>query len=79
VKATILQQSEAEVLRMALRSLVGELRRRQMKTRVVMILHDAIWVEAPEEEAEEAKRLLKLAMTGAVEYPLAPLETELQG
>jgi len=77
-KATILQQSEAEVLRMALMNLVGSLRRRKMKSRVVMILHDAIWVEALEEEADEAKRLLELAMTGAVEYPLVPLEVDFQ-
>lgn len=45
-KATILQQSEAEILKMALLSLVGTFRRRKMGSRVVMILHDAIWVEA---------------------------------
>ena len=77
-KATILQQSEAEVLRMALMTLVGLFRRRKMKSRVVMILHDAIWVEAPEEEAVEAKSLLEQAMVGAVEFPFVPLEADFQ-
>ena len=75
-KATILQQSEAEILRMALLSLVGLFRRRKMKSRVVMILHDAIWVEAPEEEAAEAKHLLEESMTNAVELPFVPLEVD---
>ncbi len=75
-KATILQQSEAEVLRMALLSLVGLLRQRKMKSRVVMVLHDAIWVEAPEDEAAEAKHLLAESMTNAVELPVVPLEVD---
>jgi DNA polymerase I-like protein with 3'-5' exonuclease and polymerase domains len=47
-----------------------------MKSRVVMILHDAIWVEAPEEEANEAKRLLEQSMIGAVEFPFVPLAVD---
>ncbi len=77
-KATILQQSEAEILRMALLSLVGTFRRRKMGSHVVMILHDAIWVEVPEEEAEEARTLLEQAMKNAVEMPSVPLEVEFQ-
>ncbi len=77
-KATILQQSEAETLRMALMTLVGQFRRKKMKSRVVMILHDAIWVEAPEEEIEQAKRLLEDSMKNAIELPFVPLEVEFQ-
>ena len=75
-KATILQQSEAEVLRMALMNLIGSFRRKKMKSRVAMILHDAIWVEAPAEEAQEAKRLLAQSMTNAIEYPFVPLDVD---
>ena len=63
---------------MALLSLVGTVRQRKMQSRVVMILHDAIWVEAPEEEAEEAPRLLEQAMKHAVEMPFVPLEVEFE-
>jgi DNA polymerase I-like protein with 3'-5' exonuclease and polymerase domains len=77
-KATILQQSEAEVLRMALMTLVDTFRRKKMKSRVVMIRHDAIWAEVLEEEAEEAKRLLQQSMAGAVEFPFVPLEVDFQ-
>lgn len=75
-KATVLQQSEAEILRMALMNLIGSLRQKKMKSRVVMILHDAIWVEAPEEEANEAKRLLEQSMISAVDYPFVPLDVD---
>ncbi len=77
-KATILQQSEAEILRMALMTLVGTLRQKKMQSRVVMILHDAIWVEAPEAEADEALELLDHTMKHAVEMPFVPLEVEFE-
>jgi DNA polymerase I len=76
-KATILQQSEAEVLRMALMNLIGSFRQKKMKSRVVMILHDAIWVEAPVEESEEAEKILAKSMRGAVEHPLVTLDVDL--
>ena len=63
---------------MALLSLVGLFRRRKMKSRVVVILHDAIWVEAPPEEAGEAKHLLAQSMTNAVELPFVPLDIDFQ-
>ncbi len=47
-------------------NLVGLFLRKEMKSRVVMILHDAIWVEAPGEEAEQAKSLLEHSMKNAV-------------
>ena len=78
MKATILQQSEAEILTMALLSLVGTFREKKMQSRVVMILNDAIWVEAPEEEADEAQKLLERSMKHAVEMPFVPLEVEFE-
>jgi DNA polymerase I-like protein with 3'-5' exonuclease and polymerase domains len=47
-----------------------------MKSRVVMIVRDAIWVEAPAEEAEEANRLLEQSMISAVDYPFVPLDID---
>ncbi len=65
-------------MRMVLLSLAGTFRRRNMKSNVVMILHDAIWVEAPAGEAEEAKRILEQSMMGAVEFPFVSLEVDFQ-
>ncbi len=47
-----------------------------MKSRVVMILHDAIWVDAPEEEAELARILMEDTMKIAIEFPLVPSEVD---
>jgi DNA polymerase I len=77
-RATILQQAEADVLTLAVVSLCGRFRKRDMKSRIVMILHDCIWVEAPMEEVGEAKSLLIETMRGAVEYPSVPLEVEME-
>jgi hypothetical protein len=41
-KATILQQFEAEILKRAQMNLIGSFRQKKMKSRVVMLLHDAI-------------------------------------
>jgi DNA polymerase I-like protein with 3'-5' exonuclease and polymerase domains len=49
-----------------------------MQSRVVMILHDAIWVEAPQGQAGEAQRLLGEAMKHSVEMPSVPLEVEFE-
>ena len=47
-----------------------------MKSRIVMIIHDAIWVEAPLREAEQSRRFMEDTMRNAVEFPLVPLEVE---
>ena len=75
-KATILQQAEADVLTLAFVTLQAIFRKRKMKSRIVMIIHDAIWVEAPIEEAEQARTLMEDTMQNAVEFPLVPLEVE---
>lgn len=36
-----------------------------MKARIVMMIHDAVWVEAPEEEANEVRHLVRRVMTTA--------------
>ncbi len=49
-----------------------------MKCRIVMIIHDAVWVEAPKEEVERTRTLMEEIMTNAVEFPLVPLEVEFE-
>ncbi|MGB6066167.1 MAG: DNA polymerase A family protein [Desulfomonilaceae bacterium] len=77
-RATILQQAEADVLTLAAVSLYGRFQKRNMKSRIVMVIHDCIWVESPVAEVEQAHRLMEDTMTNAVEYPLVPLEVEFQ-
>jgi DNA polymerase I len=77
-RATTLQQAEADVLTLAVVSLYGRFRKRNMKSRIVMIIHDCIWVEAPLHEADQARILMEDTMRDAVEYPSVPLEVEFE-
>jgi DNA polymerase I-like protein with 3'-5' exonuclease and polymerase domains len=40
-------------------------RRRNMKSRIVMLIHDAIWVEAPANERQQAQKLMEKMMRTA--------------
>jgi hypothetical protein len=49
-----------------------------MKSCIVMIIHDCIWVEDPRREAQLARKLMEDTMRNAVEYPLVPLDAEFE-
>jgi DNA polymerase I len=59
------QQIEADLIKMAMVRLDRIFRRRKMGSRIVMMIHDALWVESPKEEAELAKYLMTKMMTTA--------------
>ena len=40
-------------------------RRRKMGARIVMMIHDALWIECPEDEAEQVRHLVRRIMTTA--------------
>jgi DNA polymerase-1 len=67
---------EADILRMAVMRLYAKFRDLGMKSRVVMVIHDAVYVEAPKEEEHEARHWTKVIMEDAVEFPLVPLEVD---
>ena len=50
-------------------------RRRDMKARMVMMIHDALWAEAPEEEANEVRHLTRSMMTTAAKLRV-PLDVD---
>lgn len=77
-KATLLQQLEADLLRMAVMRLYACFRDLGMQSRVVMVIHDAVYVETPEEEAQQAQRLIKAVMEDAVEMPIVPLAVDIE-
>jgi DNA polymerase I len=74
----LLQQQEADILRLAVMRLYAKFRDLGMKSRVVMVIHDAIYVEAPADEEEEAEQLMKHHMEKAVEMPIEPLEVDIE-
>ena len=70
------QQIEADLIKTAMVRLDRIFRRRNMKARIVMMIHDALWVESPEDEAEQVGHLVRRMMTTAGKLNL-PLEVEI--
>jgi DNA polymerase I-like protein with 3'-5' exonuclease and polymerase domains len=48
-----------------------------MKSRIVMVIHDALWVEAPHEEAEQVRHLLRKMMITAGKLKV-PMEVDIK-
>ncbi len=66
------QQIEADLIKTAMVRLDRIFRRRNLGARIVMMIHDALWVEAPYEEENEVRHLLRKMMTtaGKLRVPL---------
>ena len=45
---------------------------------LVMTIHDAVYVEATQEEAQGVRDLMKEEMEAAVEMPIVPLEVDIK-
>ena len=58
-------QIEADLIKTAMIRLHRVSKRRNMNARIVMTIHDALWVEAPESEEKVVPRLVKRMMTTA--------------
>jgi DNA polymerase I len=64
-RVSLPQMMEADILKTAAVRLNRLFRRRRMGARIVMLIHDAIWVEAPEERETEVNRLMDKIMSTA--------------
>jgi DNA polymerase I len=76
-KVTWPQQIEADLIKTAMLRLAGIFRRRNMKARIVMSIHDSLWVECPKEEAEYVRHLMRKMMTTAGKLKV-PLEVDIK-
>src|SRR5271157_3193172 len=76
MKATLLQQVESHLLKVALIGLHSEMKARSTGARIVMAIHDALWVECLKEEAEQVRHLLRKMMTTAGKLRV-PLEVDI--
>ena len=67
-----LQGSAADIIKIAMLRVADRLEREKMRARLVLQVHDELILDAPEEEAEQAKRLLKEEMeqAAALRVPL---------
>ncbi|MFC1833791.1 DNA polymerase [Thermodesulfobacteriota bacterium] len=66
------QQIEADLIKTAVVRLDRIFRRRNMKARIVMMIHDSLWAEAPQGEASKVRHLVERMMTaaGGIRVPL---------
>ncbi len=71
------QQIEADLIKTAMVRLDRIFLRRNMRARIVMAIHDALWIEAPREEAEQVRHLVRKMMTTAAKLRV-PLEVDFQ-
>jgi DNA polymerase I len=71
------QQIEADLMKTAMVRLDRIFRRRNMRSRIVMMIHDALWVEVPREEEAQARHLVQRMMTTAGRLDV-PLEVDIK-
>jgi DNA polymerase-1 len=74
-RATWPQQIEADLIKTAMLRLNRIFKSRDMKAQILMMIHDALWVEAPSEEATEVRHLIQRMMTTAAKLTV-PLEVD---
>lgn len=71
------QQIEADLIKTAMVRLDRIFKSRNLEARMVMMIHDSLWVEAPKEEEAEVRELMQEVMTQAT--PLSvPLVVDFQ-
>ena len=74
---TPIQGTAADVIKLAMVRVWERLRKEGMRSRLILTVHDELIIEAPEEEAVKAGRLLQEEMEGCVSYTV-PLTTEVR-
>lgn len=70
-----IQGTAADVIKYAMVKIDRKLKEEQMKTRLILQIHDELILEAPEEEAEKAAKLLKEEMESAAKLSV-PLSVD---
>ena len=67
-----IQGTAADIIKIAMTGVDEELRKRELRSRLILQVHDELLIETAEEEAEEVKTILKDKMEHAADL-LVPL------
>lgn len=73
---TPIQGSAADIIKVAMINVYNELKRKSMKSRLILQVHDELIIEAHKEELESVKEILKTLMENAVELSV-PLKADM--
>ena len=73
---TPVQGSAADIIKLAMVKVYNRLRSEGLRSRLILQVHDELIVEAPFDEAEHVKEILKQEMEGAVTLDV-PLTVEM--
>ena len=64
---TPIQGTAADIMKIAMIKVFKEIEKRNLQAKIVLQVHDEMMIEAPKEEAEIVKEILKDSMESAVE------------
>lgn len=74
---TPIQGSAADIIKIAMVNVYSELKKRKLKSKLILQIHDELIIEATEDEVEEVKTLMKNIMENSIELRV-PLTVDLQ-
>ena len=63
---TPIQGTAADIMKIAMIKVMNELKENNMKSKIVLQVHDEIMIEAPKEEANQVKEILKRNMENVI-------------
>ena len=73
---TPIQGTAADIMKIAMIKVYNELERRNLKSRIVLQVHDEMMIETIEEEKEEVKEIMVKSMESAIKLDV-PLIAEI--
>ena len=73
---TPIQGTAADIMKIAMINVYRELKKRNLKSKIILQVHDEMMIEAEESEKEEVKTLLKTCMESAIQLKV-PLIAEI--
>lgn len=74
---TPIQGSAADIIKMSMVKVYSEIKKRKLKSKLILQVHDELIIESPEEELEEVKEMLRSIMENIIDLKV-PLIVDLK-